>query len=204
MGKKKNIWPMMGIIILLSIAVIIIILAVIPVYIENPIDMNAKYLTVWHKGDDKSYSASNEKYADIVGKLVQLNKDSSKANVVTAGVQGAYSFDMTVERMTTSNLKSNIYSNSSNTLIVLDYAEERTLSLDGKTEYLYSDNTVKNQQIKYKGVAITISDTKTFTEATIYLISTTDYNTSYYKVSYIAHQSGLYNYITSLFDVENA
>ena len=60
MGKKKNIWPMMGIIILLSIAVIIIILAVIPVYIANPIDMNAKYVTVWHKGDDKSYSASNE------------------------------------------------------------------------------------------------------------------------------------------------
>ena len=119
MGKKKNIWPMMGIIILLSIAVIIIILAVIPVYIENPIDMNAKYVTVWHKGDDKSYSASNEKYADIVGKLVQLNKDSSKANVVTAGVQGAYSFDMTVQRMTTSNLKSNVYSNSSNTSFIL-------------------------------------------------------------------------------------
>lgn len=198
-GKKIAIGVVTSIIALLVIAVIV--LAVIRTSFYNPLQKEASYVAIWTDGElyelNTCYNPTTQmhdvdEYTEgnkIYNKIVELNNKSREEGLLTSLLGNAYGFEATVTEVetTVSTIK------NLGTVLQFVYTSVQTFEFDGK---VYKDND--GNTVTYNHMYIEVKDTENLTETTAYLVNNNEDTDSNFKISFLAKQAELFDYLANL------
>ncbi len=124
----------------------------------------------------------------IFAGVMEANKTSSNESVLTCIFAGTYSFEAGWKAVDTdlSTIKGTGY------VVEYKFKEEQTLVINGE-EQKDEDNNL----IKYNSMFVQVNDTNDLTETVAYLCKNNN-TKSKFKVSFLARQTVLYDYITEI------
>ena len=109
--------------------------------------------------------------------------------------QGTGKFKVSVEKLNTPNVISSVAKKEGNALEFTYLDGARELKLDG---VVYDDDDfLSSTKVTYDMIVMTLGTSENFEECTLYLADSST-KVSSYQVKFLAHQSELNNYITSL------
>ena len=137
----------------------------------------------------------NKEYAEIV----KLQKESLKENTLSSLFQGATGFDYKVTNK--EYTLSEITGNQEGTYVLCYvYSETQTLKIKGEKYVNENADTEKGEStdVTYKALYIEVKNSANYTEYNVYLANKASDTKSNYRVSLIAQQSDLYDYIGDL------
>jgi len=200
--KSSNVKKVLSIVILclvVAITLTTIILAVIPKKLYNPISDGYYAITVYKDQESNLYRATENastEEKDFVDKITKLQQKSVQDNILSALFQGTGKFEERVVYESTSTDAMSKVANVADTIcLIFNYLDEQTLIMNGK-ECTHANATGEGKTIVYSKMFMQISDNDQFEECTIYLTGSD--NKSNYQVKFLAHQSDIYEYLTSL------
>lgn len=157
---------------------------------------NITDIVVYYGTEEAAFSEANEEFDVLLEKFAA----SEKETILSSLFQGAYSneADATVEKLSWTFSKS-----SDTTYLRFVYDANETypvIQLNGEN-YIDETLTTDDQTVEYSSVYVEVENNSTLTTITAYFIQTLDNESSTssnYRISYVAQQSDLYDYIVSL------
>ena len=195
-GKKIAIISVSSVIAALVIA--IIILAIVQSTFYSPNVSNADSLIIYVNGSEiedgictnpKVYTElANNKGQKIFGDVMDKMETGSNESVLTCIFADTYKFKTEVSEVTTTT--SQILENSM--VVKFIFETPQTLQIDGEDKL-----DSNNNKIQYDSIYIVVSNTNDLTSTTAYLYDN-NANKSNFKLTYLARQAQLYNYINEL------
>ena len=200
--KTSNVKKVLSIVILcviVAITVATVVLAVVPKTLYNPIADGYSAITIYKDTQSNTYKNvenNSEQDREVIEKIETLHGYSIQDNILSTIFQGTSSFEKSVVyEKTATDCMTNIAKKSGTVCLIYNYLDEQTLVIDDE-EYTHPDATGENNTIVYTKMFMTVRDTQDFQECTVYLAGSN--NKSNFKVKFLAHQSDLYEYLTSL------
>lgn len=196
--------------IILAIVTTTIVLALVQKTLYNPI--NYTYYDKDLKKDvnygDTYYSLTlcKDKFAnmylkdgsdeqkEVINKIAELQKDSTKASILSHMLQGS-SFESEVKVSDAGNVMTKIAKAEGEVCLIYDFIDEQKLYFDGE---VYKNSQAKDPDapVTFRKIFIPISNTEEFETCTAYLTGSD--NISSYQITFLAHQSEIYQYMISL------
>lgn len=195
--KTRRIISISIISVVLALTLVVIILAIVPKKHYNPVDNSFNAVTIYKEKSNRMLIPSNTSDKKVIDKLMELHEKSLKDSVLSSMFQGTSSYDAKVSHKTTAG--SDIYNKSGTMALVFSYPEAQTLQMNGE-DYRYTIASASKTVTYYRAVLV-LTDTSSFEEATLYLITDVDDNESECNIKFLAHQSELYDYIANYEDV---
>lgn len=201
----KKVLSIIIISIILAVVVTTLVLAFVQKSLYNPIvdlgkDIDKYYsVTIYKDGVSNRYNnndVASEEDKEIVAKLDELMKDSTKASILSLMFQGTSSYEVKPVVHNAGDVMKDIASAKGQVCLVYDFLdEEPTLMWDGEP---YTNKQAKdpNAPITFRKLFIPISNTEEFTECTAYLADKD--NKSSYQIKFLAHQSAVYQYMIGI------
>lgn len=200
--KTSNVKKVLSIVILcviVAITVATIVLAVVPKTLYNPIADGYSAITIYKDTQSNTYKNvenNSEQDREVVEKVESLHGDSIQDNILSTIFQGTSSFEESVvyEKSAT-DCMSNVAKKSGAVCLIFNYLDEQVLKINDEV-YTHPDATGDNNTIVYTKMFMEVSNNQDFQECTVYLAGSN--NKSNFKIKFLAHQSDLYEYLTSL------
>lgn len=148
--------------------------------------------------NSKSGTFDEENYEEIYSNLLSKFDAGVKETMLSSLFQGAYSANAKAEITKASWTESSVGS----TYVKFNYNESNlpTITLNGE-EYVDETLTTTDKTVEYSAVYVTVVNSSALTTVTAYFVHTlnnTSTNSGNYKITFVAHLDGLYDYITSL------
>lgn len=180
-----------------------ITLAIVPVSTYDAVkgatqtSKSPDYITVYKNGKSNTYLPGAVNYETVSTNIKAKYEDSLKASILSSFFQGAMSYDEAVEKSTTSGID-NVLKTNGSVYVEFNWNEAQTLYFDG-AEYKVTNNKTE-KTVSFTSLAVEVKNTDAYEKVTVYVIdnSTSSSRVSNYKISTLAHQKDLYNYIISL------
>lgn len=156
---------------------------------------NIEEIVVYYGTENNTFTEEDEIYNTLLEKFDASNKET----ILSSLFQGAYSKDAkpAVEKLSWT------FSTSTDTMYLkFNFNSDNypMIKVDGEN-YIDDTLTTDDQTVEYKSVYITVENTSTLTTVTAYFVQAENNDTttsSNYRITYVAHQEALYDYITEL------
>ena len=201
----KKVLSIIIISIILAIAITTLVLAFVQKSLYNPLldaskDMDKYYsVTIYKDGVSNRYNnneTSSEEDKEIVAKLDELMKDSTKASILSLMFQGTSSFEPEVVISDAGNVMTSIASAKGQVCLVYDFLDEEPTLMWNDEAFTNSQAKDPNAPITFRKLFIPISNTEEFGVVTAYLADKD--NKSSYQIKFLAHQSEVYEYMVGI------
>lgn len=196
--KTRKIVSISIISLVVALTIVVVLLAVIPKKHYDPMNWDYDSATIYKDKSNAMLDKDDPEDKKVLEKIKELYEKSLKDSILSSMFQGTGSYSASVKEKATS--VSDLYDKSGVTSIVFDYDEEQVLQMYGE-EYMHQLPASASKQIKYYSAVLVLTDTTSFEEATLYLITNVDKSKSEYCIKFLAHQSELYDYISDYSDV---
>ena len=201
--KTSNVKKVLSIVILciiVAITVATVVLAVVPKELYNPVNDGYGAITVYKDKVPNTYinvENNSEQDREVISNIEALHEGSVKDNILSTIFQGTGSFEESVVyEKTATDCMSKVAKVADKICLIFNYLDEKqTLVIDGK-EYTHPEATGEGQTIVYNKIFMQVSNNEDFQPCTIYLADSS--NKSNFKVTFLAHQSELYEYLVGL------
>ena len=200
--KTSNVKKVLSIVILclvVSITIATVVLAIVPKNLYNPVVDGYYTVAVYRDKKDQMYHTgehATEEDKAFIEKFTSLQEKSVRDNVLSALFQGTGRFEEKITYSATATNAMDKYANVNGAVcLVFHYLEEQTLQWNGK-DATHAESTNEGKVITFTKMFMPISNTDEFQKCTIYLTGSN--NKSNYSIEFLAHQSDLYDYLTSL------
>lgn len=153
------------------------------------------YVQVYKNGEYyQSFTKSDDEGKKNINTIIDLHKKSLKENMLSALFQGALGFDATMETLDASVTRDTIVKDKN--CIAFVFAEKQTLVWEGKTVQK------SNNDVQFVELIMEVTDNENYSEVNVYVLNlaknAVTSNSSLYKLTTIAHQDKLNDFITKL------
>lgn len=142
----------------------------------------------------QSFTKSDDEGKKNINTIIDLHKKSLKENMLSALFQGALGFDATMETLDASVTRDTIVKDKN--CIAFVFAEKQTLVWEGKTVQK------SNNDVQFVELIMEVTDNENYSEVNVYVLNlaknAVTSNSSLYKLTTIAHQDKLNDFITKL------
>ena len=195
-GKKIAIIAVGAVVV--ALVMTIIILAIVQSTFYSPEIKSADELRILIDGEEigvgvytnpNKYDVENEDAEEkVFAEIMEKIHLSEKESVLTSLFGGAYKYNEKLSETTTkiSDIKSN------EVVLEFKFDKEQTLMMHGEEKLDNNDNV-----IKYNKVYVVVNNTTDLTETTAYLC-VANKDESSFKLTYLAKQAELYNYLQGM------
>ena len=200
--KSSNVKKVLSIVILclvVAITVATVVLAIVPKNLYNPIADGYYTVAVYRDKKDQMYHTgdnANEEDKAFIEKFNSLQEKSVRDNVLSALFQGTGRFEEKINYSSTAVNAMDKYANVNGVVcLVFHYLHEQTLQWNGKVA-THAESKNEGKVITFTKMFMPIIDNDEFQKCTVYLTGSD--NKTNYSIEFLAHQSDLYDYLTSL------
>lgn len=188
-GNLKKILSIVIISIVLALTIATIILAVVPKTVYDPLNRDFSTMSIWRAGINNTYikgELGSDEQNEVINDILELHEKSLKDNVLSSMFQGTGKYTIKIEDYGYSDVRT-----TAKTTDVISIA----FSYKTEQRQTFTDEEGK-VTIKYTRAVMVLNKSESFEECTIYFCDD-DYESSQ-QVTFIAHQSELWDYITKI------
>lgn len=186
--------------VVLALVVTTIILALVPKSMDNPIMNKANTIVIYQDDASARYTYDPTAITDeqkevnnVIDTIMDLHEESLKDNVLSAIFQGTGKFKIHVTDNYVANVISTVAKKDGNCIVFNYYGDTQVLKFNDEV-YIHEDN---GQSVTFDMIVMPLGSSDSFEECTIYLANS-ETNKSSYQLKFLAHQSELNDYISSL------
>lgn len=196
-SKVKKIISIVIISLILAITVAVVVLALIPKKLYNPVPTDYTTLTVYRNKKSQTYliDDGHPEHKEINAELSKLIEKSVKDNLLSSIFQGTGKFENQVICKNEGNVTTNIANVSGTYCLKFNFLEERVLMWEGQ-EYTNPNKSGEDKRVKYSQIYMPISNSDEFEQRYIYLANSA--GVSDYQITFLAHQSEIFDFIADL------
>ncbi|MBR2467877.1 MAG: hypothetical protein IKB42_02420 [Clostridia bacterium] len=153
-------------------------------------------ITVYLQDKDNCYTAENG--ADEFNKMKELYNVGTKETILSTLFQGAFSEEAKAEVIPTSQSISSLKTPAEGTVVLkITFSEQQKLVVNDET---ITDSSIygTDKSVYYDTVYLNVEDHDTLTKVRCYIVSSSASTYCYRYVSFSAHHSELYDYVSGL------
>ena len=153
-------------------------------------------ITVYLQDKDNCYTAENG--ADEFNKMKELYNVGTKETILSTLFQGAFSEEAKAEVIPTSQSISSLKTPAEGTVVLkITFSEQQKLVVNNET-ITGSSIYGTDKSVYYDTVYLNVEDHDTLTKVRCYIVSSSASTYCYRYVSFSAHHSELYDYVSGL------